>query len=276
VRDQAHAGQRPGGQIDIAAVGGTGGYISPLAGPVSGLPIPLPSSIIPGGAAGRVNARLQVQPGQILYIAVGGNGSEGETFNGGGAPGTMCMASLPGFPTLPCYLFLASPLYYGKAGGGASDIRTVSRTQPNSLASRLVVAGGGGGAGGFGAGGAAEQAALPDGQGGKAGTATEGGAGGAGEPASANYPVAGLPGADGVFGSGGKGVDDQLCTPTGGRRRWRGEQCNGREWLELQIRDIERRWRRRLQLCGAKRDQYRGRVGHDGDAQYHHQLHLGY
>jgi hypothetical protein len=186
--------------IDITAVGGTGGsYISPFTGPVSGLPFPLPSLVIPGGVGGRVNTRLQVQPGQILYIAVGGNGSEGETFNGGGAPGTMCMASLPGFPTLPCYLFLASPLYYGKAGGGASDIRTVSRTQPNSLASRLVVAGGGGGAGGYGAGGAAEQAALPDGQGGKAGTATSGGAGGAGEPASANYPVAGLPGEDGVF-----------------------------------------------------------------------------
>jgi Glycine rich protein len=59
-----------------------------------------------------------VTAGQKLYIYVGGGGSTGNSFNGGGSG------------------------YYGYCGGGgATDVRTIS----GNLTSRLIVAGGGGG-----------------------------------------------------------------------------------------------------------------------------------
>ena len=69
-----------------------------------------------GGYGGWVQAYLSVTAGQTLYIYVGGTGTPGGGFNGGG---------------------------YGPfIGGDASDIRTIS----GNLTSRLIVAGGGGGA----------------------------------------------------------------------------------------------------------------------------------
>lgn len=75
------------------------------------------------GLGGRVQARVQVTPGEVLHIFVGGAGtSTTGGFNGGGNAG--------------------SSTTYG-AGGGASDIRRGG----TSLNDRIVVAGGGGGTG---------------------------------------------------------------------------------------------------------------------------------
>jgi hypothetical protein len=78
----------------------------------------------PGGRSSLVAADLPVQPGQTLYVEVGGDGTFSTPgFNGGG---------------------LGSP-GQGGGGGGASDLRTVPRADSGSAASRLIVAGGGGG-----------------------------------------------------------------------------------------------------------------------------------
>ena len=86
-------------------------------------------------------------PGTQLYVAVGGNGADGG-WNGG------ANSSL-GFSS--------------NRGGGASDVRTLARSEPTTLLSRLIVAGGGGGAGmtygvvAGGAGGSAGAAGQPGG-----------------------------------------------------------------------------------------------------------------
>lgn len=169
-----------------------------------------------GGFGSRVEAVLPVTPGQTLFVEVGGSGVDGVLggtgaggFNGGGG-------SNEGTREKP-----------GGGGGGATDIRTCSRQAatcegaPNTLASRLFVAGGGGGGGSFGAGedpssmggkgGDAGQDGLlgatliscggsTPGGGGMAGTQTAGGAGGNG--GSGNAPAGG-PGAPGQGGAAG-------------------------------------------------------------------------
>src|SRR5215210_6198213 len=146
--------------------------------------------------------------GQTLYVNVGGapTGVKGESggFNGGGSSG-----------------------HYGGGGGGASDVRTVSRSGDplESLASRLIVAGGGGGSGTnqgcelpdgsneFLTGGAGGDAgkdggdgepcgSLAGGTGGKAGTQSEGGLGGSPEGQSGSL---GQGGGAVLFGGGGGG-----------------------------------------------------------------------
>ncbi len=74
------------------------------------------------GLGGRVRARVQVTPGEVLQLIVGGAGNSNTGgYNGGGNGGGNS---------------------YG-AGGGASDIRRGG----NGLSDRIVVAGGGGGTG---------------------------------------------------------------------------------------------------------------------------------
>jgi Glycine rich protein len=88
-----------------------------------------------GGAPAEVEGNIRVVPGETLYVEVGGKG-ESEVggglggFNGGGMGG---------------------PARVGAGGGGgASDVRTLSRTNgASSLSSRRIVAAGGGGAGGW-------------------------------------------------------------------------------------------------------------------------------
>lgn len=149
----------------------------------------------------RVSGKLSVTPGETLYVEVGANGAGaiGMTgglggFNGGGNGGN----SSGGYPA-------------GLGGGGASDLRTVPRAQPGSLASRLLVAGGGGGgsglfggpylggrggnAGGLGANGSGAT-------GGGAGTQSGGGASGGG---LATAGTAGQGGSGGAVGGGGGG-----------------------------------------------------------------------
>ena len=183
--------------LTVTAVGGAGG---------SALPPSEPSN---GGAGGLATTVLtNVNAGQTLYVEVGGNGQPGVTapngeygsggiggFNGGGKGGNhLCQ----GTPT--CYL--------GAGGGGASDVRTISRDdadQVASLESRLIVAGGGGGGiesfyPGVG-GGAGSDGTVSGPTGfavGRAGTITAGGAGGG---------ISGNVGQPGEFGLGGAGGD---------------------------------------------------------------------
>ena len=86
-----------------------------------------------GGKGGRVQGILQVTPGQVLHLRVGGQGQSRLTnaqggWNGGGATrATSFPSQAPG------------------GGGGGSDIRLGN----TNLAARCIVAGGGGGSGGF-------------------------------------------------------------------------------------------------------------------------------
>lgn len=89
-----------------------------------------PFGIVTGtpGQAAQVTGTLAVTPGQKLFVQVGeAPTGYAAAFNGGG-PGR-------------------NQLAYSGAGGGASDVRTVSRAAPGTLTSRLIVAGGSGGAG---------------------------------------------------------------------------------------------------------------------------------
>ncbi|MFN8393529.1 MAG: HYR domain-containing protein [Bacteroidia bacterium] len=75
----------------------------------------------PEGRGGRVQCDLAVTPGEVLYIYVGGQGTDNTGgYNGGGTPGTNAN--------------------YG-GGGGGTDIRRGGTTITN----RILVAGGGGG-----------------------------------------------------------------------------------------------------------------------------------
>jgi len=169
-------------RIHVVAIGGRGGS----AGNAHG-----------GLKVAKASADLRVRPRQLLYVEVGGNGqnagpSTNPGFNGGGPAATI----------------------QGGNGGGASDVRTVSRPSfdtAQSLASRLIVAGGGGGAGGpgtFAFGGAGGNAAQPgqDGLG-----ANPGGGGGAGDSLGGGdggtSPPMALNGTPGFFGAGGGGAD---------------------------------------------------------------------
>jgi hypothetical protein len=178
----------------------------------------------PGGAGGRLQARVQVTPGERLGVYVGQQGVPGSGqnndpggaggFNGGGAGG----AGENGHP--------------GAGGGGASDVRQqpggsgcppcAAPTPPHgpgsTLDERVVVAGGGGGAGGqdesgAGAGGAGggESGGTPDGDGQVSDEGLDGGTAGAGGGAGG---ANGQPGGAGAPGQGGFGGTDTSTATT--------------------------------------------------------------
>lgn len=103
-------------QIDVDAIGAPGGVTSDQT---------------PGGRGAKVTATLAVEPGDVLYVRVGGAGSRfAGGWNGGGNA-----------------VLASSESAFG--GGGASDLRTCGTSDPDCspLDSRIVVAAGGGGAG---------------------------------------------------------------------------------------------------------------------------------
>jgi Glycine rich protein/MAM domain, meprin/A5/mu/Ig-like domain CHU_C associated len=108
-------------QIDIAVWGAEGGGSALSGNGSSGQ----------GGKGGFSSGTLNVTPGEVLSIYVGGHGSSSTSgvaaggFNGGGSG----YASSSGEP--------------GNGGGGASDVRQGG----NALSNRRIVAGGGGGGG---------------------------------------------------------------------------------------------------------------------------------
>jgi len=91
-----------------------------------------------GGAGGRIQCQLEVAPGQVLQLYVGGEGAHHANgalggWNGGGNGTTTGTTNTCG-------------AYGGGGGGGASDIRTGG----TALSNRVIVAGAGGGGGGNG------------------------------------------------------------------------------------------------------------------------------
>lgn len=146
-----------------------------------------------GGPGARVTATLSgLVPGSTLYLEVGGE----DGWNGGGAGGSGRGSD-------------------GVHGGGASDVRTVSRTASGTLTSRLLVAGGGGGdaagpSSGGEAGGTGGFRGFGNATGGQGGSATAGGAGGAGASGYVTRPGEtyrpGDRGGDGQLGQGGDGA----------------------------------------------------------------------
>ena len=201
--------------VHVIAVGAKGGRGSDTDTDIGGSP----------GFGARIEADLPVTPGQVLFIEVGGTGADGGGVGGGGAGGFNGGGSsndgVFGHP--------------GGGGGGATDIRTCSRLAagcalaPDTLTSRLVVAGGGGGGGDIGhelqpSGGDGGDAGK-DGQtgqsmgcsgttpggGGGAGTQSAGGAGGF----AGNFGAP--PGNPGVSGQGGgAGTSSTNSEPGGG------------------------------------------------------------
>jgi hypothetical protein len=184
--------------IHVVAIGAKGGKGAGAGGP--------------GGSGAKVEADLAVQPGEQLFVEVGGKGDDGTLnghpaggFNGGGSS----TAEMP-----------------GGGGGGATDLRTCPRPAPcpsgvPSLGSRVLVAAGGGGGGALGRGqdaaggeggdgggkGAAGRTAScnpgeQSGSGGEPGTQDAGGAGGVpgGLAAEGEAGVLGLGGDAGVGG----------------------------------------------------------------------------
>ena len=151
-----------------------------------------------GGAGAAVGAVLSVTPHELLYI----------DFTGGGAAAEL----------LGCTL---------ARGGDASDVRTVAPGKPDSLASRLVVAGGGGGAGvnaqggnadgGNASGTSGEAGHGEEGDGGEGGGSNEGGLGGKpGAFGNGNeLPEAGQRGELGKGGAG-AGTGGNVFSPGGG------------------------------------------------------------
>ncbi|MCW3109628.1 MAG: hypothetical protein JWQ09_4134, partial [Segetibacter sp.] len=176
--------------INVDITGASGGHIY-SNGSTYGQP----------GLGGQVKATIQVEPGQILYINVGGAGKDGSAtalgaggFNGGADGGTITDNTVITYAT--------------GGGGGASDIRTSG----TSLTDRIIVAGGGGATGIIEAGGNGGDLKGQDGAGGTSpangGTSTQGGSAGN----YANYYYGG----NGNFGFGGAGAAEAAGGGGGG------------------------------------------------------------
>jgi hypothetical protein len=164
-----------------------------------------------GGLGGRITATIPVTPGETLDIFVGGAGDYGGLYagyNGGGEGGSAYSCSG----------------ICGWGGGGASDVRQGG----DSLADRVVVAGGGAGAGtdyrtggyltgGYGGGkvGSAGEGSGGSGGGG-AGTQSSGGSGGHGGKKGCCRGGGGASGALGQGGSGGEDAFEYLESGGGG------------------------------------------------------------
>jgi Glycine rich protein len=164
---------------------------------------------IPPARGGRVVATISVQPGEKLYVFVGGQGEYiVGGFNGGGEAGIVVSGG------------------GGFGGGGASDVRANGDT----LRDRIIVAGGGGGQGedltyGYSDGGAggglrgrnggppSGSGCSNTGRGGGGGRQPKGGFGGSGGQ-GASSGADGQPGTKGILGNGGDGGDGGSLTKT--------------------------------------------------------------
>jgi hypothetical protein len=201
--------------IDVVAIGGKGASVG-----TQGSPCCVTAS---GGFGAQVSGRLDVTPGQTLFLEVGGNGSAPDGslhhaaqggYNGGG-DATVGSTSSSEFYNV------------GGGGGGASDVRTASATDGLTPDPRLIVAGGGGGGGHpvnsslatGGNGGAGWSGSGAAGQVGQQGASSGGGGGGGassstgGAAGSAGTGDAGTAGGLGQGGDGGNGPNN---APGGG------------------------------------------------------------
>ena len=138
------------------------------------------------GLGARATATIDVTPGEVLTVVVGGT-AEGRTggFNGGGDGGVGTENESQGY-----------------GGGGASDVRQGGA----ALSDRVVVAGGGGGRSNFGGNGGSGGQVGEDGEGGAPGLGATQSAGGAGGgTGSAGSLGQGGGGGDGLHAGGGGG-----------------------------------------------------------------------
>ena len=201
--------------VHVLAVGGRGGNGLAPGGGV-------------GGAPAEVSGDVEVLPGQTLYVEVGGVGTEASlesiarAFNGGNDAG---MGSA--------------------GGGGASDVRLISRPEndtPQSLFSRLIVAGGGGGGGagsgettgGAGGNAGSEGASAGGGVGGGAGTEEAGGIGACINRYCDGTLGSGAEGSIGLPGSGGGGGGGGLFGGAGGTSNGKNTGAGGGGGSSLQ------------------------------------------
>jgi hypothetical protein len=167
--------------LNVVAIGGEGGTGASGTGGTGGA----------GGFGARAVADLAVNPGQLLFIEVGGSG------NPGGATGTGVTGGFNGGGTAGASG--GTPCLDAGSGGGGTDIRTASRTSPGTLVTRLVIAGGGAGGGGGGFGGGAGST------GGNGGSTGSGGGNGSGNGTGGAGATSGAPGGNGSQGQGGTG-----------------------------------------------------------------------
>jgi hypothetical protein len=178
-------------QIDVDAIGAPGGVLNGGTA---------------GGRGAKVTATLTVEPGDILYVRVGGAGlGGGGGWNGGGNP-------------------VAGSNGNASGGGGATDLRTCGATDTgcSRLGSRIVIAAGGGGAGGISGGGDVAAgdagAAAPDYAGVRG---TEGGGG------AASTSAGGAGGVDASFANPGRGNGNAGTYGAGGSARYIGTPFRG-------------------------------------------------
>jgi hypothetical protein len=162
-----------------------------------------------GGASAEVTGDLEVTPGLLLYVEVGGVGEDGGAGGAGGFNGGANGGGGAG------------------GGGGASDIRLTPRSAGLAIDTREAVAAGGGGGAGNGetsAGGVGGNAGSGGGtseggnEGGGAGTESTGGGGGSGCSASGTTGERGSggPGGAGFSANGGGGGGGGLFGGGGG------------------------------------------------------------
>lgn len=180
-------------EVSMTAIGAAGGN-----GCQGGAPQPFP-----GGEGAQIRADFAVSPGSVLYVEVGGTGTNGEPTifcTNGTSAGGLSGASASGG---------AGGAVGGGGGGGASQVLTVPAAI-GANTSQLIVAGGGGGAGANqGAGGNAGGPGGAGSGGGSGGGATLTGPGAAGSVSCGTAPTSGS------FGLGGGG-DSQSPDDGGG------------------------------------------------------------
>jgi Glycine rich protein len=180
-------------EVSITAIGAAGG--NGCQG--------ITSQTFPGGEGAQISADFAVSPGSVLYVDVGGVGTNGE-------PSTICTNGISsGGLAGGSASGGAGGAVGGGGGGGASEVLTVPAAI-SARTSQLVVAGGGGGAGGNqGVGGNAGSAGANGSGGGGGGGGTLTGPGAAGSVSCGTAPTAGS------FGLGGAG-DSQSPNDGGG------------------------------------------------------------
>ncbi|MDP9093066.1 MAG: glycine-rich protein [Actinomycetota bacterium] len=107
-----------------------------------------------GGLGGKVVTSVSVSPGQTLYVEVGGTPTTGPLCTNDSIGSGLSVHCLGGWNggadggSGPNASVSAGERSYAGGGGGASDLRTITRSATNTLSTRIVVAGGGGGGGG--------------------------------------------------------------------------------------------------------------------------------
>ncbi len=220
----APVGAGPAASVSSQVIAYTGSSVAYIVGPdTSSLRVVVQGAAgggKSGGVGARVQADLEVVPGDVIQISVGGAGMAGAGgWNGGGDPGDSGGAGVA----------------QNFGGGGSSDIRTGScaATLSCTVADAVVVAGGGGGGDAINSGHAAPvggAGGAPDGVDGGSGHAAGGGGASGSAPGSGGVGIADETGSGGAGSAGTGGVGGRnhgepsaaYCAGAGGGGGWFG------------------------------------------------------